>query len=446
MLGASLLAMFGLMYWRSSFLLFETLDRSVLEQLELLGARPPDMLPFMITSRMNHRPTVLTQVGLFDAAGAPIVGEVASIPAGLVPDGRIHAVPAPEGFGRYWRAAATRLNDGRILIAARSADEIREVRSDLVHGAAYGIVPAILLSLAGGAVVGIATERRLRRINAAAERVIAGDLAARLPGGEVGDELGRLCATVNRMLERNESNVTALSNAGDNIAHDLRTPLTGLRSRLERLQRAAGGRTMVDAIGGCIADVDRSLSIIRALLRVADIRHARRTSDFGQVDLSMLLRETADDFLPLAEDKGVRLSTRIHHDGVVLGDRQLLAEAIVNLVENAIKFTEPGGAVELALTADAGVLAVMVADTGPGIRPEQRSSVFRRFYRGDASRSTHGSGLGLSLVTEIAVLHGFDLELADNAPGARFTLVCHQNRPGGGAQISVERDIGASAS
>ncbi len=435
-LGTSLLAMFGLMYWRSSFLLFETLDRSVLEQLELLSARPPDMLPFMITSRMNHQPAVLTQVGLFDPAGVPIVGEIASIPAGLIPDGRIRAVRAPEGFGRYWRAAARRLGDGRILLAARSSDEIREVRSDLVHGAAFGIVPAILLSLGGGAIIGIATERRLRRINAVAERVIAGDLAARLPGAEVGDELDRLCVTVNRMLDRNEANVTALSNAGDNIAHDLRTPLTGLRSRLERLQRTAGDGLAADAIGACMNDVDRSLSIIRALLRVADIRHARRTSDFEPVDLGALLREIAEDFSPLAEDKGVRLSTRIDGEGSVLGDRQLLAEAIINLVDNAIKFTGAGDAVELALTLEAGVPAVVVSDTGPGIRAEEHSLVFRRFYRGDGSRSTQGSGLGLSLAAEIAALHGFGLDVTDNAPGCRFKLACHKMTRSGSTRIA----------
>jgi len=430
-LGTSLLAMFGLMYWRSSFLLFETLDRSVLEQLELLSARPPDMLPFMITSRMNHRPAVLTQVGLFDAAGLPIVGEIASIPAGLLMDGRIQAVRAPDGFGRYWRAAARRLSDGRILVAARSADEIREVRSDLVHGAAFGIVPAILLSLAGGAVVGIAKERRLRYINATAERVIAGDLAARLPGAELGDELDRLCATVNRMLERNQASVTALRNAGDNIAHDLRTPLTGLRSRLERLQRTAGEGPTADAIGACLSDVDRSLSIIRALLRVADIRHARRRSDFEPLDLGALLAETAVDFMPVAEEEGVRLSTRIDGEGTVLGDRQLLTEAIINLVDNAIKFTGAGGKVLLELTVKAGVPEVVVADTGPGIQVEERSLVFQRFYRCDTSRSTQGTGLGLSLVAEIAELHGFSVELTDNAPGCRFKLVCHPTvRPG----------------
>lgn len=425
-LGSSLLATFGLTYWRSSFLLFDTLDRSVLEQVELLSARPPDLLPFMITSRMHHEPAVLTQVGLFDAGGAPVVGEIETMPAGLIADGRIHQIRAPMGFGRYWRAAARRLSDGRTLVAARSADEILKVRSDLIRGAAVGIVPAILLSLIGGVVVGVTTERRLRRINVAAERVMGGELAARLPGSGNRDELGRLCATVNRMLDRNETNVTALSSVGDNIAHDLRTPLTALRSRLERTQRASAPGDARNALTSCIANVDQALAIIRALLRIADIRHQTRTADFRQVNLAEVVSETADVFLPLAEEKGIGLSVLIANDAGVVGDRQLLTEALVNLVDNAIKFTNRAGTVELALRGGPSAPEITVSDDGPGIAQEQRALVFRRFHRVDASRGTQGIGLGLSLVVEIARLHGFTAELDDTPRGCRFRLICHE--------------------
>ena len=419
--------MFGLMFWRSSFLLFETLDRSVLEQVDLLSARPPDMLPFMIKSRMDRQPAVLTQVGLFGANGELEVGDIPALPAGLVPDGLIHQVQAPSGSGQSWRAAARHLPDGRILAAARSADEILEVRTDLIHGAAIGIVPAILLSLAGGAIVGIATERRLRRINAVAERVIAGELEARLPGGDDGDELDRLCAVVNRVLQRNQDTVAALGNVGDNIAHDLRTPLTALRSRLERMHREAGHDTQAaESAVVAIGLVDRSLAIVRALLRIADIRHVRRTSDFRPVDLASVVREVAEAFEPVADEKGVTLTTVQRGEATVVGDRQLLVEAVVNLVDNGIKFTQAGGLVTVTLTGEPPGPVIEVSDNGCGIPSEARDRVFQRFYRGEASRSADGSGLGLSMVMEIATLHGFVVTLDDAAPGCRFRLHCYR--------------------
>ncbi len=228
---------------RSTVLLFETLDRSVKEQLELLAAHPADLLSFMIQSRMNGGPGVVTRVGLFETGGAPIVGDVTRIPSTLKLDGRVQAVIAPENPAEHWRAAGRRLPNSRVLVVSRGADEVLEVRADLARGAVAGIIPAILLSLAGGALVGFATERRLQRLNVVAERIIAGDLQERLPEKFDGDELDRLCAIVNRILGRLEEMVGALRAAGDNIAHDLRTPLTSVRARLERLVAMAGPET-----------------------------------------------------------------------------------------------------------------------------------------------------------------------------------------------------------
>ncbi len=436
-LGGSLLAMFVLMFWRSSYLLFDALDRSVTEQVELLAARPPDMLVFMISSRMNHRPAVVTQVGLFTPDGISIVGDVPAIPVGLDLNGSVQAVQAPASPTSQWRAAGRRLADGRLLIVAREADEILEVRADLIRGAAAGIVPAILLSLVGGVLVGIATERRLRHISAVAERVIAGELGERLPCSSGDDELDRLCAIVNRMLERFEDVATALKGVGDNIAHDLRTPLTSVRARLERSLRMVGpGSAAGASIAESITGVDRALSIVSALLRVAEIRHARRHKAFVPFDLGEVLSETAETFRPVAEEKGLAFRFPPPCRAMIIGDRDILVEAIVNLVDNAIKFTPPPGVVGLYLEGTGEHPIVQVIDSGPGIAPAERRDVFRRFFRSDASRTASGSGLGLSLVAEIVALHRFSITLGDERPGCRFELRCW---PGAGGPDTLDR-------
>ena len=447
-LGTSLLSMFALMFWRSSHLLFDTIDRSVTEQVELLAARPPDMIVFMISSRMNHRPAVVTQVGLFAPDGAAIVGDIPAIPEGIDLTGRVRPVPAPGdppgdppgnppgNLTIHWRAAGRRLADGRVLVVARAADEILEVRSDLIHGAAAGIVPAILLSLLGGGLVGIATERRLRRINAAAERVIAGELGERLPGAPGGDELDRLCAIVNRMLERFEDVAATLKGVGDNIAHDLRTPLTSVRARLERSLRLVGPETAAGvSISESITGIDRALSLVSALLRVAEIRNVRRDTAFTRFDLGTVLCETAETFRPLAEEKGLEFRCPPSGTVTIFGDRDVFVEAVVNLVDNAVKFTTAPGVVGLFLEGTAAQPVVRVSDTGPGIAPADRDAVFQKFFRTDASRTTPGSGLGLSLVAEILALHRFGITIGDERPGCRVELLCW---PGAVGPSSVE--------
>jgi signal transduction histidine kinase len=425
LLGSSLLVMFGLMFWRSSVLLFDTLDRTVIEQLSLLSARPPELLSFMILSRMNQQPAVITQVGLFDAGRVLLVGDVTKVPDDLRLDSTVHAIADPLHPAVHWRAAGRVLPDGRILVVARAADEILDVRANLGHGALAGIIPAILLSLGGGALIGMATEARLRRLSAVAERIIEGDLSARLAARVDGDELDRLCTIVNRMLDQLEEAFEALKAVGGNIAHDLRTPLTSLRARLERSAAMAGPAGEVGvSITRSIDSVDQALSIISALLRIGDIQHGRWQDGFAPFDLAAVVSETAETYQPVAADKGVDLSCRIDNPASIVGDRQLMVELLVNLVDNAVKFTPTGGCVRIALEGPSDRPLIVVSDTGPGIPEQARSAVFQRFYRAEASRSTPGSGLGLSLTAAVAKLHRFEIRLGDNAPGCRVELLC----------------------
>jgi signal transduction histidine kinase len=246
---------------------------------------------------------------------------------------------------------------------------------------------------------------------------VAGELRERLPERGTDDPFDKLAALVNGMLGEIEVLVRRLAGVGDDIAHDLRTPLTRVRVSLERARQKAGNldelRRSVDQ---ALVGLDQSLAIITALLRISEIEHSRRMDCFRNVALGDLVREVGDLYEPIAEDKNVDFAVRAEADTTVHGDRDLLFEAIANLVDNAVKFTPQGGRVELSLLRKGNEAVVRVCDTGPGIPADESELVTRRFYRSDKSRSDPGLGLGLSLVSAIAKLHGFSLKIS-GGPG-----------------------------
>jgi signal transduction histidine kinase len=214
-----------------------------------------------------------------------------------------------------------------------------------------------------------------------------------------------------------------LRQVSNDIAHDLRTPLTRLRQRLEvartRSTTVDQYRQLIDTV---IGDTDEILKTFAAMLRVAEIEAGTARARFAPVDLSALLEAIVELYAALAEDQRQSLDSRIDHGLVVRGDRELLTQMFVNLVENALRHTPPGTRIEVTAELGAGRPVCAIADSGPGIPPGERDKVFHRFYRLDASRATAGSGLGLSLVAAIAELHHVKVELTDNAPGLRLTL------------------------
>ena len=415
--------MFEVLTSQATGLLSVTIDRAVREQLSLLAARPPDMLPFMITSRMNGGPTVVTLVGLFRADRQPLVGDLSTIPDGLPLDGRAHEATS-SAIQRPLRAAGRVLPDGRLLVVARDATDLVEIEGDFTRAALALAIPFALVTLMAGALLGMISERRLRRINETAERIIEGDLSLRLLANPEGDELDRLCAIVNRILRRLEEGLEVMRSAGENIAHDLRTPLTAVRARLERALEQAGpgsqaGRLIEQSING----IDQSLSTIRALLRIADLEHGRRISAIGVVEAARLLEETADIFGPVAEEAGLTLRLSLNGPGLILADRDLMIEAVANLLDNAIKFTPPGGEVVLGCQQDQARVVLSVSDSGPGIPAAQREAVLTRFVQLDSSRKTEGRGLGLSLVLAICKLHGFQLDIGQSDRGGALVSI-----------------------
>jgi signal transduction histidine kinase len=264
--------------------------------------------------------------------------------------------------------------------------------------------------------------RRIEAINQTSREIMEGDLSRRVPTAGSGDDFDRLATNLNRMLERIEDLMAAVRQVSDNIAHDLRTPLTRLRTRLE-LARGSNPEQTREEIDRAIEDAQELLTTFNALLRIARIESGSSRGAFADVDIASLVRDIAELYEPVAAEKGQTLSVQGQRAVTVRGDRDLLFQALANLVDNAIKHTPEGSGIELSAESRDGRAELGVADTGPGIPADLRGKVFRRFFRTDASRSTPGSGLGLSLVRAVADLHEARIDLADNDPGLRVTII-----------------------
>jgi hypothetical protein len=292
----------------------------------------------------------------------------------------------------------------------------------------YGLTGAIAVLSIAGLLIGLITRRalmtRVDSIRQTISAIIHGDLKHRLPTHLSDDELNTLSRTINGMLDQIELLVHGVRNVSNSIAHDLRTPLAELRSRLEELAliRPSSEETFAE-VDGAVADVDRVIRIFDALLRLAEIDAGMRRSGFVSVDVSDLASTAVEFYAPAAELKNISLTLNSEGPTPVAGDPVLLAQALSNLIDNSLKYAPEGGAIGVGVHRCLdGAVQIAVTDDGPGIDDAEKTKVVERFYRGDASRGTPGVGLGLSLVQAVAKLHGSALELSDRAPGLRVVL------------------------
>lgn len=428
--------LFGFIYWQTTLSETARIDSVIVNQARLIAQAPPEQILWMVR---NHVATDLHRVafaGLFDVDGQLIAGNIGHIPPGLPADGLTHSVDAvavdaalrqaePEPEPEPVIAVAQRLRDGRLLVMGRNIEQLSNLRELVSHALTLGIFPAVLLALGVGAWVGQRTWRRIRSWQRILDRVRDGHLTERLPAGHSGDDVDHLAGSVNRMLDELERLLGELNNVGNNIAHDLRTPLARVRAQLERTRGGTPGREDLErAIDKAILGLDQSISITTSLLRLAVIEGSRRRDGFRPLDLAELAREVAEFYEPVAEAKQIALRLDLPPSAPLYGDRDLLFEAVANLLDNAIKFTPTGGQVALSVHEAKGGPLLRIADTGPGIPASAREDVFRRFFRFDRSRSAPGIGLGLSLVAAIAKLHGYALAVTDAKPGCAITMSC----------------------
>ncbi|WP_395337435.1 ATP-binding protein [Novosphingobium sp. BL-8H] len=362
---------------------------------------------------------------LVDDAGRLITGD---LPAAARLDGpgtlEVREVDvAVRGEAREtFRTLGTPLPHGLRLVVGTDTFDVRALMERLRTFTLACGLGITLFALIGGYFVGSLFVRRLHGVNTSVNRIMSGALDQRLPAIGMGPEFDELSHNLNHMLDRMQSLMEGLRQVSTDIAHDLRTPLTRLRQQLEALR----GQKSVDAydagIDAALEQTDEILAIFRALLRIGSLEGGAGRSRLTTVDLSEIVERVGAAYEPVVEDAGKHLRVTIEPGLHVLGDGELLAQMFTNLVENALVHTPPGTALTMAVARSADAIVGEVADGGPGIPEDERQKVLVRFYRLDASRSTPGSGLGLSLVHAIATLHGADLTLADNDPGLRVRI------------------------
>lgn len=335
----------------------------------------------------------------------------------------------PEGAERLAVVRAVRLSGGYTLLVGRDIAENRRF-GGIIRGSLV-LAGALLIGL--GAVSWFFVNRRvLRRIDsvsAATQRIMAGDLTGRLEVTGTGDEFDRLAASVNAMLERIEHLLDGLKTVSDNIAHDLKTPLTRMRNRIEAALAAPPDRDGERAVlHAAIEDADQLIRTFNALLMIARIEAGAPDGAMGEVDLAAIVRDAAELYEPVAEEAGAVMTVSAEEPLQVRGNRELLGQAVANLLDNAVKHTArvsadaPPAHVAVRARKEGGAALVEVADNGPGIPEADRSRVLERFVRLEASRSKPGTGLGLSLVAAVVKLHDGTMTLGDNGPGLSVAL------------------------
>ena len=433
LVSGSVLLLFGFIYWATAGFMERQVDVTIEAEIQGLAEqyrqRGLSGLKAVIADRVAKDPAGSSVYLLVDEDLQPIVGNLSRWPtAPVAEDGWTDFTlreRGPDGTEEHRaRARAFRLIGNLRLLVGRDVRDLEQTRSVIVGALGWGLAISVGLALAGGLMMTSSMVRRIEAINDTSREIVEGDLTRRIPASGAGDDFDKLVANLNGMLDRITGLMETVRQVSDNIAHDLRTPLTRLRSRLEiaRAQQGGSAAEARAAVEQAIEEADGLLATFQALLRIARIEAGQRRAGFAAVDLGPLLTDVAELYEPVAAERDQTIALEVT-DGVVIdGDRDLLFQAVANLVDNAIKYTPIGGHIVLGLKRTGEAVELSVVDTGPGIPFDQRERVFDRFHRLESSRSTPGSGLGLSLVRAVARLHGATIRLTDNAPGLRVAL------------------------
>jgi signal transduction histidine kinase len=431
--AVSVSALLGYVYWNTAVLLQEQTDYTIQAEVQGLADqyRLRGLNGILDTVQRRSSNDSRSVYLLADPSGRRIAGNLTSLPK--IPDDESGWIEFPLDVGNgatrerhTARAFYTRLAGGFELVVGRDVEALRQFADIIRQTILYALAIALVLGLGGGLLMSRNFLRRVDAITEASRTIMAGNMSGRMPVAGSNDELDRLALALNEMLDQIESLMAAMKEVSSNVAHDLKTPLTRIKARVEAALRSGSEAEYRSALENTVDESDRLLDTFNALLSIARAEAGQSRSGLVAVDVSALIADVAELYEPMAEEEGGTLTSSAAPGLTVLGDRQLLAQALTNLLDNALKYGARDGetpVITVTAAPEDDKVVITVADHGPGIPAEDRGRVTERFVRLDQSRSKPGNGLGLSLVSGVMKLHKGTLALEDNAPGLKARLV-----------------------
>ena len=435
----SVAALLGYVYWNTAVLLERQTDDTIRAEVQALADqyRIRGLNGIIDTIRRRSADDGGSVYLLADATGRRIAGNLVSLPA--MPEDRASWIEFPLEIDRgpsrehhVARAFHTDLEGDFELVVGRDVEALRQFANIIRSTIYYALAIALVLGLGGGVLMSRNFLRRVDAITEASRTIMAGNMSGRMPVQGSNDELDRLALSLNEMLDQIERLMAAMQEVSSNVAHDLKTPLTRIKARVEAALRSGAEPEYRQALEQTVDESDRLLATFNALLSIARAEAGEARAGLRPLDVSAIVAEVAELYEPMAEDAGGTLTSSMSSGLNVLGDRQLLAQAMTNLLDKALKYgASPGETpqIEVAAGIEGDKVVIAVRDHGEGIPVADRSRVTERFVRLDASRSQPGNGLGLSLVSGVMTLHKGTLVLEDNHPGLAAKLVLPLYRP-----------------
>jgi signal transduction histidine kinase len=431
--GAAVVALFGYVYWATTSFLFSQSDHALTTELSALTKTYASAgragLVYAIQQRIADQPFEDSVYVLADPSFLPLVGNVAIWPDVAVGSSGLTNFYAFEGRSPL-RVKYDTLADGNHLLVGRAVHGLDQFAREIDTALAFAIGLIFVLAAVASVSVTRRTVGRIESINTTSRAIMQSGLDQRIPVRGTHDEWDELAANLNMMLDRIEALMGEVRQVTDNVAHDLRTPLARMHARLEKAYHAQRvGDHDRSLIGDIMVDLEGVLHMFSSLIRISQVEAYRHAAAFRPVSLNDIAQDVVDLFDATAEDKGVRLRTIGDQRAFVLGDRDLLFDAVANLVDNAIKYGCKADQITVEVKYDVALAVISVTDHGPGIPVSERQHVFKRFYRLERSRRAPGNGLGLSLVAAVARLHSARIEMIDNFPGLTIQLFFPSSAP-----------------
>ncbi len=435
--SVSVIGLFAFIYWSTAAYMLKQNDITIILEIRGLIDHYQEKglagLSENIQKRLSNKPVGSSVYLLADSKYKPLVGNLSDWPHVMADnDGwlnlNIEFVDQNTKQIHQIRARAFALYDGYKLLVGRDIYLLKKTEKLIIQSLIWGLLLTLLLAGIGGGMVSHSMLRRIEEINHTSQEIMSGDLSKRIPTLKNNDEFDELANNLNKMLDRIEALIKDVQHLSDNIAHDLRTPLTRLQHHLESLQTESTCTAKCEdksaLLEQAISEADNLLKTFNALLHVASIESATMKDEFTDIAIEQVLQDVVELYDPLVEDKQQILHLDINTAAVIKGNRELLSQAFANLIDNAIKYTPVQGEIKISLLKEdkSGLIKLEISDTGIGIPEQDQKKVFQRFYRVDKSRYLKGNGLGLSLVKAVFKLHQIKVSLNNNNPG--LSVIC----------------------